>query len=77
MFLAYIPRLPSPDTPAGGLTGRGTRVAGGSTRRLRIFAVTQIAASFLLLAGACVLMKTLFVLEQNAAAVRLRPMCSP
>jgi hypothetical protein len=33
--------------------------------RLRIFAVTQIAASFLLLAGACVLMKTLFVLEKT------------
>src|ERR1700761_4958 len=64
-FLAYIPRLPSPDSPQGGLSGRGARVAGGSSRRLRIFAVTQIAASFLLLAGACVLMKTLFVLEQT------------
>ncbi|MGA2170220.1 MAG: ADOP family duplicated permease [Terracidiphilus sp.] len=65
VFLAFIPRLPSPDSPQGGLTGRGTRVAGGSSRRLRVFAVTQIAASFLLLAGACVLMKTLFVLEQT------------
>ena len=65
VFLAFIPRLPSADAPQGGLTGRGTRVAGGSSRRLRIFAVTQIAASFLLLAGACVLMKTLFVLEQT------------
>ena len=64
-FLAYIPRLPSPNSPHGGLTGRGVRVAGGSNRRLRIFAVTQIAASFLLLAGAGVLMKTLFVLEQT------------
>ncbi|HEY1650231.1 MAG TPA: ADOP family duplicated permease [Terracidiphilus sp.] len=64
-FLAFIPRLPSPDTPHGGLTGRGFRVAGGSNRRLRVFAVTQIAASFLLLAGACVLMKTLFVLEKT------------
>ena len=63
IFLAYIPRLPKPDSPQGGLTGRGTRVAGGSSGRLRIFAVTQIAASFLLLAGACVLMKTLFTLE--------------
>ena len=62
-FLAYIPRLPKPDSPQGGLTGRGTRVAGGSSGRLRIFAITQIAASFLLLAGACVLMKTLFTLE--------------
>jgi putative ABC transport system permease protein len=65
VFLAFIPRLPSANAPRGGLTGRGTRVAGGSSRRLRIFAVTQIAASFLLLAGACVLMKTLFVLEQT------------
>jgi putative ABC transport system permease protein len=65
IFLAFIPRLPSANAPQGGLTGRGTRVAGTSSRRLRIFAVTQIAASFLLLAGACVLMKTLFVLEQT------------
>src|SRR5580693_2749770 len=65
VFLAFIPRLTSANAPQGGLTGRGTRVAGGSSRRLRIFAVTQIAASFLLLGGACVLMKTLFVLEQT------------
>ena len=65
VFLAYIPRLPSANAPQGGLTGRGTRVAGTSSGRLRAFAVTQIAASFLLLAGACVLMKTLFVLEQT------------
>ena len=65
VFLALIPRLPSPDAPQGGLSGRGARVTGGGSRRLRMFAVTQITASFLLLAGACVLMKTLFVLEQT------------
>jgi predicted permease len=65
VFLAYVPRLPSPNATQGGLTTRGGRVAGGSSRRLRMFAVTQITASFLLLAGACVLMKTLFVLEQT------------
>ena len=64
-FLAYVPRLPSPNGTQGGLSARGARVAGGSSRRLRMFAVTQIAASFLLLAGACVLMKTLFDLEQT------------
>jgi putative ABC transport system permease protein len=64
-FLAYIPRLPSPDTPTNNLTGRGARVTGSSNRKLRVFAITQIAASFLLLAGACVLMKTLYVLEQT------------
>ena len=65
VFLAYIPRLPSTDTPTNNLTGRGARVTGSSNRKLRIFAVTQIAASFLLLTGACVLMKTLYVLEQT------------
>jgi predicted permease len=65
VFLAYIPRLPSPDAPQGGLSTRGTRVTGGSNRRLRVFAVVQIMASFVLLAGASVLMKTLFVLEQS------------
>ena len=65
LFLAYVPRLPSPNGAQGSLAARGARVAGGSSRRLRIFTVTQITASFLLLAGACVLMKTLFVLEQT------------
>jgi len=65
VFLAYVPRLPSPDAAQGGLAGRGVRVTGGSSRRLRIFAITQIAASFLLLVGAVVLMKTLFVLEST------------
>jgi putative ABC transport system permease protein len=64
-FLAYIPRLPSPDAPTNNLTGRGARVTVSSSRKLRVFAITQIAASFLLLTGACVLMKTLYVLEQT------------
>jgi predicted permease len=65
VFLAYVPRLPAANTPQGGLTARGARVAGGNKGSLRVFAITQIAASFLLLAGAAVLMKTLFVLEQS------------
>jgi putative ABC transport system permease protein len=65
VFLAFIPRLPSANAPQGGLSGRGARGASGSSRRLRVFAVTQIAASFLLLAGACVLMQTLFQLEKT------------
>ncbi len=64
VFLAFIPRLPSATGTQGGLNGRGARVAGSGTRRLRMFAVAQITASFLLLTGACVLMKTLFTLEQ-------------
>ena len=66
VFLAYIPRLPSPNNTQGGLSARGVRSGGGGgSKRLRVFAVTQITASFLLLAGACVLMKTLFTLEQT------------
>ncbi|MGC2697906.1 MAG: ADOP family duplicated permease [Candidatus Angelobacter sp.] len=66
VFLAFVPRLPAPDTSTGfGLSSNGTRVSGGSSRRLGIFAVTQITASFLLLAGAGALVKTLLVLEKT------------
>ncbi|HEX4005063.1 MAG TPA: ADOP family duplicated permease [Acidobacteriaceae bacterium] len=66
VFLALIPRLPSGNAPLGaGLTSGGTRVTGSSNRRLRIFAVMQITASFLLLTGAAVLMRTLYTLEQT------------
>jgi putative ABC transport system permease protein len=39
------------------------RIAGSTNRRLRIFAVTQIAASFILLAGASMLLKTLLSIQ--------------
>ena len=66
VFLALVPRLPSPDATEGsGLTSSGVRVTGGSSRRLRVFAVTQIAASFLLLAGAGALLRTLLALEKT------------
>jgi predicted permease len=66
VFLAFVPRLPSADSSAGlGLTSSGTRVTGGSSRKLSLFAVTQITASFLLLAGAGALIRTLLVLERT------------
>src|SRR5215510_3716575 len=65
-FLAFVPRLPSADVARGlGLSSSGARVSGGSNRRLRIFAITQITASFLLLAGAGALLRTLLVLERT------------
>jgi predicted permease len=65
VFLAFVPRLPSADPKHGiSMSGAGTRVTGSSSRRLRVFAVTQITASFLLLAGAGALLRTLMVLEQ-------------
>src|SRR5579864_1485674 len=65
-FLAFVPRLPSSDVSQGlSLASAGVRVTGASRRRLRVFAVTQITASFLLLAGAGALLRTLLVLQQT------------
>lgn len=65
VFLAFVPRLPSTDVARGlALSSSGTRVIGGGNR-LRIFAVTQITASFLLLASAGALVRTLLVLEKT------------
>jgi predicted permease len=64
--LAFIPRLPSANTSQSfTLSGGAQRTVSGSSRRLRIFAVTQITASFLLLVGAGALMRALFVLENT------------
>jgi len=40
------------------------RITGSTSRRQRIFAVTQIAASFVLLAGASTLIATLIALQR-------------
>ncbi len=65
IFLAFVPRLPSMDaTRRGSPSNSSARVAGGSRGRLRVFAVTQIGASFLLLGGAGALLRTLLVLEK-------------
>jgi putative ABC transport system permease protein len=64
VLLAYIPRLPTADTSRGFAISTGsTRIAGGANRKLRAFAVVQIAASFVLLAGATMLLKTLISLQ--------------
>src|SRR5882672_266996 len=52
VILAFVPRLPSSGAPSGlGLSSGSVRITGGTSRRQRIFAVTQIAASFVLLVG--------------------------
>jgi predicted permease len=64
VLLAFVPRLPSTDAKHGfALTSGGLRITGTTNRRLRMFAVTQIAASFVLLAGAGMLLKTLISLQ--------------
>src|ERR1700726_3515315 len=67
VILAFVPHLPSSDVSNGlSLSSGNVRIAGGSTsRRQRIFAVTQIAASFVLLAGASMLITTLIALQRT------------
>ena len=64
VLLSFVPRLPSSDATHGfALTSGGLRITGATNRRLRLFAVTQIAASFVLLAGAGMLLRTLLTLQ--------------
>jgi putative ABC transport system permease protein len=70
VLLAFVPRLPSPDSTTGmGLSNGTVRVTAGTNRRLRLFAVTQIAASFVLLAGAGMLLTTLLTLQSMPAGL--------
>jgi putative ABC transport system permease protein len=65
VLLAFIPRLPTAESSGTITQSSGSaRMTGGTGRRLRIFAVTQIAASFMLLAGAGMLVKTLMSLRE-------------
>ena len=64
VLLAFVPGLPSADsTQRVGLSGGGLRITGSTNRRLRALAVTQVAASFVLLAGAGMLLVTLVGLQ--------------
>lgn len=70
VLLAFVPRLPSSNGTS--LAGGSTRVTGGSTRRLQAFAVTQIAASFVLLAGATMLVKALLAIQAVDTGIDVR-----
>jgi len=64
VLLAFVPRLPSSGASHGfGLSNGGIRTTGTATRRLRAFAIVQIAASFVLLAGAGMLIRALLALQ--------------
>jgi putative ABC transport system permease protein len=70
VILAFVPRLPSSGTSSGShgglsLSSGSVRITGNTSRRQRIFAVTQIAASFVLLAGASTLITTLIALQRT------------
>jgi putative ABC transport system permease protein len=70
VILAFVPRLPSSGASSGtqsglGLSSGSVRITGSTSRSQRIFAVTQIAASFVLLAGASALITTLIALQRT------------
>ena len=60
LLLAFIPRLPTTQTPAGlGVATSSYRITPATGRRLRAFASAQVACSFVLLAGAGALLTSL------------------
>lgn len=64
VLLAFVPKLPSSNRLGGLRLASGTvRIAGGTRRRLNVFAVTQIGASFVLIAGAVMLLRTFLALQ--------------
>jgi predicted permease len=64
VLLAFVPRLPLANASHGvNLASGSVRITGSTSRKQRIFVVTQIAASFVLLAGASMLVKTLLALQ--------------
>ena len=73
VILAFVPRLPSPNASNGmNLASGGIRITSSTGRRQRVFAVTQIAASFVLLAGACMLITTLLALQRTKSGMDTR-----
>ncbi len=73
VILAFVPRLPSANASNGmNLASGSVRITSSTSRRQRAFAITQIAASFVLLAGACMLITTLLALQRIQTGVDTR-----
>src|SRR3989475_3246452 len=73
VLLAFVPRLPSAESSHGlGVSSGGLRITGATKRRLHVFAVIQIAASFVLLAGAGMLLRTLVALQSTTPGFETR-----
>src|SRR5579864_5779449 len=73
VLLAYVPRMPSAFAPAGlGLASGSLRITPGTNRRLRMLATTQIAFSFVLLAGAGMLLSALLALQAAKTGYDMR-----
>src|SRR5499433_1102231 len=73
VILAFVPRLPSAEISGGlHLSIGSVRMTGSTSRRQRIFVVTQIGASFVLLAGASMLISTLMALQRTETGMDTR-----
>ena len=73
VLLAYVPKLPTAQSPTGpSLASGSVRITPGTNRRLRVFATTQIACSFVMLAGAATLMATLISLQAANTGLNMR-----
>ncbi len=74
VLLAFVPRLPSPHAPTGLADSRAAASASrpATNRRLRVFATAQIALSFVLLAGAGMLVAALVALQSATTSVETR-----
>jgi len=73
VILAFVPRLPSANASNGmNLASGSVRITSSTSRRQRAFAVAQIAASFVLLAGASVLITTLIALQRTQTGLDTR-----
>jgi predicted permease len=75
--LAFVPRLASSNASKGlNVSSGSVRITGSTSRRQRIFAITQIAASFVLLAGASMLITTLIALQSAQTGLDMRHVLS-
>jgi putative ABC transport system permease protein len=73
VLLAYVPRLPSAQAPAGlGLASGSVRITSATNRRLKMLAGAQIAFSFVLLAGAGTLVAAVVALQTANTGLNMR-----
>jgi len=73
VVLAHVPRLPSPHASSGlGLTNGSLRMTTSTNKRLRAFATTQVALSFVLLAGAGMLLASLVAMQRANTGYDMR-----
>src|SRR5205814_4520538 len=71
VICAIAPRLPTDTSDALHLSSGSVRITGSKSRQ-RIFVVTQIGASFVLMAGASVLVTTLLALQRTQTGMDSR-----